>query len=184
MDRMFGHGCAFVQAPARETVHSRSMNTRKSMIAVSAALFLAAAVHDTMAADDPPARRFDWLSGHWCGERAGELLEEFWLPPEGDLALGVGRTVKSGVTTSHEFLRIETRDGVTSLTAFHDNQPPTPFKLTAAGADWARFENPQHDFPKRIEYRRTASGLRAEIAGPGKDGQQAVIPFEFRRCVD
>ena len=35
------------------------MNTRKSMIAaVSAALFLAAAVHDTMAADDPPARRF------------------------------------------------------------------------------------------------------------------------------
>lgn len=164
------------------------MKTRKpALLIVSAALVVGAAVlvhAATPAADDPPSRRFDWLSGHWCAEGGGTLLEEYWLPPEGNLALGVGRTVKNGVTTSHEFMRIETRDGVTNYVAIHDGQPPTPFKLTASGADWARFENPQHDFPKRVEYRRTASGMHAQIAGPGNDGKEAVIPFEFRRCVD
>jgi hypothetical protein len=164
------------------------MNTRKPVLVIlSAALVVGAAalVHAaTLAAADPPARRFSWLSGHWCSEAGGELIEEFWLPPEGDLTLGVGRTVKNGVTTSHEFLRIATRDGVPQLTAIHDNQPPTPFRLTASGVDWARFENPQHDFPQRIEYRRTSSGMHAEIAGPGKGGKEEVIPFEMRRCVD
>jgi hypothetical protein len=185
---MFGQRCAFVQAPAGESVQSRSMKIRKPALVLLPAALVAGAVAlvhaATLAADDPPARRFGWLSGHWCAEGGGTLMEEFWMPPEGSLALGVGRTVKNGATTSHEFLRIETRDGATSLTAIHDGQPPTPFKLTASGADWARFENPEHDFPKRIEYRRVSSGLHAEIAGPGDDGREAVIPFEFRRCVD
>lgn len=164
------------------------MNIRVPLLTVlSAALLSGIAVFvqsATLVADDPPARRFDWLSGHWCGESGGELMDEMWLPPEGSLALGVGRTVKNGATTSHEFLRIETREGTTTLTAIHNGQPPTPFNLTASGAGWVRFENPQHDFPKRIEYRRTSSGLHAEIAGPGEGGKETVIPFEFRRCVD
>jgi hypothetical protein len=164
------------------------MKTRKlCRIAVLAALVLGVNVlvqSATPIDGDAPARRFEWLSGHWCGEHDGELLEEHWLPPNGDLALGVGRTIRNGRTTSHEFLRIHTRDGATHLTAIHDGQPPTAFKLTASGMDWARFENPEHDFPKRIEYRRVPSGLHAEIAGPGKDGKETVIPFEFRRCVD
>ena len=164
------------------------MNTRKPMVtALSAALVLGVAAlvqSATLVAEDPAARRFEWLSGHWCGEGGGELMEEMWLPPEGSVALGVGRTVRNGITTSHEFLRIETRDGVTSLTAIHNGQAPTPFKLTASGSDWARFENPQHDFPQRIEYRRTPSGLHAEIAGPGEGGKETVIPYRFRHCVD
>lgn len=164
------------------------MNTRKTLFLAGPAVLVlgvAALVHSaTPAADGPPAPRFDWLSGQWCGESDGESLEEFWLPSKGNLALGVGRTIKGGITTSHEFLRIQTRNGATSLTALHNGQSPTAFKLTASGADWARFENPEHDFPKRIEYRRVASGLHAEIAGPGDDGKETVIPFEFRRCVD
>ena len=51
--------------------------------------------------------------------------------------------------------------------------------MTASGDDWARFENPAHDFPKRVEYRRTPDGLHAEIAGPGKGGKELVIPFDY-----
>jgi hypothetical protein len=163
------------------------MKTRMPLLMMTAALVLGTAAwvqSATLVGDDPPARRFDWLSGHWCAEGGGQLLEEFWLPPEGSLALGVGRTVKNGVTASHEFMRIETRAGVTNYIAIHDGQPPTAFRLTTSGSDWARFENPQHDFPKRVEYRRVSSGLHAEIAGPGQDGKEQVVPFEFRRCVD
>lgn len=150
--------------------------------ALSAVLLVLATV--ACAADAPAVPSFAWLSGHWCSQSEGQLLEEYWLPPNPGLALGVGRTLKAGKTVTFEFMRIETRDGITNYLAMHDGKPAVAFRLTASGADWARFENPQHDFPKRVEYRRTPAGLHAEIAGPGKDGREVVLPFDYRRCVD
>jgi hypothetical protein len=161
---------------------SLRMKTLRRPFLVLSALSVAACAA-APAADSPP-RAFAWLSGHWCSQSEGQLIEEYWLPPGGSLVLGVGRTVKAGKTVTFEFMRIETRDGATNYLAMHDGLPAVAFRLTASGADWARFENPQHDFPKRVEYRRTSSGLHAEIAGPGKDGKEAVIPFDYRRCVD
>ena len=135
-------------------------------------------------AADSPSRTFSWLSGHWCSQSGDQLIEEYWMPPDGGLALGVGRTIKAGKTVTFEFMRIETRDGETNYLASHDGQPAVAFRLMVSGSDWARFENLQHDFPTRVEYRRTSSGLHAEIAGPGKNGKEVVIPFDYRRCVD
>jgi hypothetical protein len=125
---------------------------------------------------------FTWLAGHWCLSRGAETVEEQWLEPSGGLALGLGRTVKNGRATAFEFMRIDHRDGVPRFVAQPDGAPPTAFELTAIGAGWARFENPAHDFPKRVEYRRTAGGLHAEIAGPGRDGREVVIPFDYLPC--
>src|SRR4051812_20714346 len=133
---------------------------------------------------ESPARSFDWLSGHWCMQAGGELTEEFWLPDEGDVALGISRTVNSGRTKSVEFMRIEIRDGVTQFVALLEGQPPTSFRLTGSGRHWVRFENPAHDFPRRVEYRLSDAGLHAEVAGPGQDGKERVIPYDYRRCVD
>lgn len=52
------------------------------------------------------------------------------------------------------------------------------------GENWVVFENPQHDFPKRIEYRRDGTALKASISGPGDDGKILRIPFDYRRCGD
>jgi hypothetical protein len=55
---------------------------------------------------------------------------------------------------------------------------PTAFKLTRAGANEAVFENPAHDFPKRIAYRKEADGsLTARVEG---DGSEKEKPQEFR----
>ena len=133
-------------------------------------------------ADSPATDGLDWLAGHWCMESGGELIDEHWLPSRGDVMLGVGRTVKGGKTISFEFLRIERVAGSTNYIAQPQGGAPTVFRMTASGADWARFENPKHDFPKRVEYRRTPQGLHAEIAGPGKDSKELVIPFDYRAC--
>ncbi|HEY6123871.1 MAG TPA: DUF6265 family protein [Steroidobacteraceae bacterium] len=133
-------------------------------------------------AKSPASGGFDWLAGRWCVQSGESFIEEHWLSPRGDLMLGVGRTVKGGKTMNFEFMRIEIRDGVASLIAQPQGGAPTAFRMTASGDHWARFENPQHDFPKRVEYRRTPDGLHAEIAGPGKNGKEAVIPFEYRGC--
>ena len=155
---------------------------RHTHILASTVLLLFATAACT--ADAPAAPTFAWLSGHWCSLHEGQLMEEYWLPQNADLALGVGRTLKAGKTVTFEFMRIETRDGETNYLAMHDGKPAVAFRLTASGSDWARFENPQHDFPRRVEYRRTPDGLHAEIAGPGKDGKELTIPFDYRRCVD
>jgi hypothetical protein len=145
-----------------------------SGVALSAALSLAASA-DTQT-------DLHWFTGHWCAEGGGQFIEEHWLAPRGDVMLGLSRTVKGAKTASFEFLRIEWTAGVPSYIAQPQGQSPVAFKLAASGEDWARFENPAHDFPKRVEYRRTADGLYAEIAGPGDGGKEMKIPFNYRTC--
>jgi hypothetical protein len=180
---MCGRAAHLFKSGTLEGVHTSRMKTRTLSLLAALPLFAALAI-SMAAAEDPPARRFDWLAGHWCSRTGGRLIEEHWLPAAGDVALGIGRTVQDGKTISFEFMRIESRDGVTNYVAVLGGQPATFFRLTASGPDWARFENPQHDFPRRVEYRRTAGGLLGEIAGPGKNGKETVIPFEYRRCAD
>lgn len=137
----------------------------------------------TASAANAPAPDFSWLSGHWCSQSGDQLVEEHWLPPSANLVVGMGRTVKGGKTVSFEFTRIEIRGGEINFIALPGGKQETAFRLTASGAGWARFENPQHDFPRRVEYRRVGAGLHAEIAGPG-DGKEVVIPFEYRACAN
>jgi hypothetical protein len=45
------------------------------------------------------------------------------------------------------------------------------------------FENPQHDFPRKISYQRVAEdSLTILVAGPGKDGKESVIRYELARA--
>lgn len=124
-----------------------------------------------------------WLAGHWCAKDQGGA-EEHWLPPAGGLMLAVNRTVQPGRRTAFEFLRIELIDQVPTYIAMPQGKPGTAFARTAGGSDWIRFENPSHDFPQLIEYRRVGKQLRAEIAGPGEGGQEMRMAFEFARCAE
>ncbi|HEX2139311.1 MAG TPA: DUF6265 family protein [Woeseiaceae bacterium] len=130
-----------------------------------------------------PAPSLDWISGHWCAGLGQDTVEEFWLPPHGGVTIGVSRTLRDGRTAAFEYLRIVDLEGTPSYIAQSGGRPPTAFKRTAGGERWIRFENPEHDFPQRIEYRRDGDTLQAEIAGPGADGSETVIAFEYRRCV-
>lgn len=42
-----------------------------------------------------------------------------------------------------------------------EGRAATPFRLTSHGPNWARFENPTHDYPKTIRYQREGDRLRA-----------------------
>jgi hypothetical protein len=127
---------------------------------------------------------FSWLAGRWCLETHGQLIEELWLPSRGGIALGMSRTVDAAKTVSFEYLRIEHSAEATHYLAQPQGRPATAFKLTASGPDWARFENPQHDFPRRLEYRREGDRLHASIAGPGADGKDMTLRFDYARCGD
>ena len=129
-----------------------------------------------------PNSSIDWIAGYWCGQIGEETFEEIWLTPHGEVTVGVGRSLKGDKTTGFEFFRIADIDGVQSFIAQPSGNPPTAFRRTDGGETWVRFENPEHDFPQRVEYRRDGDALHAEVAGPGKDGTETVIRFEYQLC--
>ncbi|MGQ0799606.1 MAG: DUF6265 family protein [Pseudomarimonas sp.] len=150
--------------------------------ALFSVLAVASSALPTSSAANEPATLPHWLAGSWCGENAKRRVEEYWMRGAGGLMLGVGRALAPGRKAQFEFMRIEMVDGESNFIAQPQGAAGTIFKQSAAGDDWVRFENPAHDFPQRVEYRRQGEDLTATIAGPGSDGKPMTIVYEFKRC--
>lgn len=141
------------------------------------ALLLAAPA--ALAADSPSWP--DWMAGSWCGARGEARIEEVWLRPAGGLMLGLSRTAAPR-RSEFEHLRIEVQGGQLVYQAQPQGRPAVPFTAGRQGTDFVEFDNPKHDFPQRVRYQRDGDHLRAEISGPGRDGQRKVIGFDYRAC--
>ena len=129
----------------------------------------------------PTLSDISWISGDWQTEPGGRRqIEEHWTKVAGESMLGMSRTVAGDKTVEFEYLRIEQRaDGIYYVAHPKARCPGTDFKLTRASATEAVFENPQHDFPKRIIYRKTGDdSLTASIDG-GESTK--ALSFAYRR---
>ena len=95
--------------------------------------------------------------------------------------LGMSRSVAGEKTVEFEYLRIEQRaDGIYYVAHPKAQCPGTDFKLTRATSGEVVFENPDHDFPKRIIYRKTGDdAITASI--DGGEGTRAMS-FAYRRA--
>jgi hypothetical protein len=139
-----------------------------------AALFL----FPLFSVENPTLADLSWISGDWQTAPGGRRqIEEHWTAVAGGSMMGVSRTIAGDKTVEFEYLRIEQRaDGIYYVAHPKARCPGTDFKLTSASAAEAVFENPQHDFPKRIIYRKTEGGLTASIdAGEGSKGMSFVF---------
>jgi hypothetical protein len=97
--------------------------------------------------------------------------------------MGMARNIQGGKVREYEFtlLRQET-NGDIFYVASPSKQTETSFKLTSLRDGVAVFENPQHDFPKKIIYARQPDGsLLAAIEGPGRDGKARRVEYPFER---
>ncbi|HFT6991966.1 TPA: DUF6265 family protein [Stenotrophomonas maltophilia] len=149
---------------------------RSKMVMLGAGLALASG-----AANAAPAE-FDWLAGHWCGGTEERRLDEVWLPEAGGALLGMSRTLSRGSMESFEYMRLVPAGKAAGFHVQPNGVAPTTFVIAEHGENWVVFENPQHDFPNRIEYRRDGASLKASISGLGDDGKILRIPFDYRRC--
>ena len=95
--------------------------------------------------------------------------------------LGVSRTVKGGKTIEYEFIVIrEVEPGVLGYIASPSRQATATFKLAKREGDTWTFENPAHDFPQRVIYRKDGADLVARIEGTIKEKTRA-IDFPMKR---
>ncbi|MGH9972223.1 MAG: DUF6265 family protein [Pyrinomonadaceae bacterium] len=122
-----------------------------------------------------------WMAGNWTGVKDGVEMEELWQAPKGNMMLGLHRDVAGGRTVSFEFLRIEaTAEGITYW-ASPRGRPATPFRLAELKEKRVVFENPEHDFPRRIIYWLDKdSALHAKIEGT-QGGKPAAEEWTWRR---
>lgn len=122
-----------------------------------------------------------WLSGSWMGTRSsGSTIEELWSAPKGGAMLATSRTVNTKSRMSaFEYLRIVERDGGLVYVAQPGGAPATEFILTEFSPTRAVFENPRHDYPKRIMYELSADGSLTASIGSLKGGTPRK--FEFKR---
>ena len=128
----------------------------------------------------PTLADISWIAGDWQTAPGGRRqIEEHWMQAAGGSMLGMSRTVAGEKTVEFEYVRIEQRaDGIFYVAHPNARCPGTDFKLTRASATEAVFENPQHDFPKRIVYRKGEDSLTATV--DGGEGSKAIT-FAYRR---
>lgn len=147
-------------------------------------LVMACAAWAQQSSSPAPATLEDvrWMVGCWSGEMApGRRYEECWTVPAGGSMQGSARITRPDRTTFREFMLLEQEGEHVVLTVQHfgarmaPQGPTVSFSLVRASECEAVFENPQHDHPQRIAYRRLAEGgIRARIEN--LDGSR---PVEF-----
>ena len=125
----------------------------------------------------PLIARAAWLAGTWEMGQPGDLTEEHWLAPRGNSMLAVSRTVKGGRLAWFETVVLrETPEGLV-FEAHPSGQPGGSFPAVTVTDSLLVFENPEHDFPQRIGYRRTGTGgVEAWIEGGGRR-----VEFPYRK---
>lgn len=118
-----------------------------------------------------------FLQGLWGRTSKDIMAEERWSPPCAGTMFGYGRTMKGDATVSWEHLRIELQGDTLAYVASPKGQNTTRFVLADHGEGFVAFHNPAHDFPQRIEYRRSGELLHARVTGDGAD----ALEWTFER---
>jgi len=142
------------------------------------ALILAAQLSGPPAAIDHVA----WLKGCWIQVRPNGVVEELWMGPGGGVMLGLGRTVRDGQLREYEFVRIVEADDSLAYVAEPSGQAKATFPLKSLTADEAVFEDPAHDFPQRVIYRRLGPDAMAGRIEGQIGGQAKAVDFPYKRC--
>jgi len=143
---------------------------------------LALALAATLAGPSATIDQMAWLKGCWLQTKPNGSVEELWMAPGGGVMLGLGRTVRDGKLRDYEFVRIVEVDGGLAYVAEPFGQEKATFPLKSLTADEAVFENPAHDFPQRVIYRRlgpdaVTGRIEGEIGGQAKS-----VDFPYKRC--
>ena len=107
-----------------------------------------------------------FLAGCWEQKRdGGGWTEECWTDTRGSLMIGSGRDGRGDAVRHWEWMRIERgADGTVTFYGSPKGAPAVGFKATEADAKSVTFVNSNHDYPQRVRYTVTDTGLEAEVS--------------------
>jgi Domain of unknown function (DUF6265) len=121
-----------------------------------------------------------WLQGCWQIADGDRVVDEQWMAPRAGIMLNMGRTVLGNRLVEYEWVRLVEKEGALEYEAHPSGQAPAVFTARTATATEVVFENPAHDFPQRVGYKRDGDSLLAWIEGTN-NGKSRRVEFPYRR---
>lgn len=100
--------------------------------------------------------KLNWLTGKWISEDEKNITIEKWekISRKTIEGKGITNSKKEKKLINSESLRIVEMSGkIFYIAKVSHNSLPIAFKLIECSKNYALFENPDHDFPKSIEYK-------------------------------
>lgn len=163
-----------IPVPSRRTVQRLAVVlTVLTLAAVAAA---AASVMRTQQAQQPLAA-LAFMAGCWRGDAGvDKTIEEQWTAADSDVMLATTRYLddNTGHTREWEFSRIAADSAGITLFPAPLGRQQGRFRVAPSPAGEARFEDPAHDFPKRIIYRRVDERTLVVYLDGGEGSHEAV----------
>ncbi len=126
------------------------------------------------------------LEGTWIMKsKKGSIMGESWVKVNDDHLQNKGFYLKGNDTIVTERVALrKTKNEISYISTVEDqnNKQPIAFKLTSSENNVFVFENPAHDFPKRIVYEIiSADSIHAWIDA-GKTGPAERQDFYYHRA--
>lgn len=151
-----------------------------AVIAATSGLLVSTAAAQARAGST--VQTLSWLTGCWQRTAPGRLVEEQWMAPRAGMMLGMGRTTRGdSAIVEYEHTHITERGGHAVYHAEPSGQQPADFTAATVSDTLVVFENPAHDFPQRVIYRRRgADSLLARVEGTA-NGQTRGVDFPYAR---
>lgn len=127
------------------------------------------------------------LRGKWRMQTDKGTITEQWQQKNKSEYLGKSWANKGKDSTINETLLLSYENGVikyTSTVVGENNGKAISFVLTKAENDIYVFENPQHDFPKRIIYHFKSNNELTAAIDDGQENGDNKITFNYFRIPD
>ncbi len=117
-----------------------------------------------------PIEKAEWLLGTWENASPDGKMTETWIRENDSVFSGQAFYITAKNDTLHsETIALNESDDILVYTPIVQGQndgKPVSFKLTSSKSNQLTFENPAHDFPKKIVYTKiTNDSIVAEISG-------------------
>lgn len=123
--------------------------------------------------------KMNWLQGQWEQKLPEGVLVENWKIENDSTYSGQTFFITSKDTVHYESIKlIQNGEELTYIATVtgQNNDQPVAFKLTSESDKIFDFENPTHDYPQKISYKKvSATQLSATISGKqqGKSSQES-----------
>ena len=132
-----------------------------------------------------PIEYTEWLIGTWENNLPASIVYEEWSKTDDKTFSGRSFIVVEGDTTVFETIELSQKENgmleYIPTVADQNEGQPVVFTLTGLTEDMMRFENPDHDFPQLISYKRLPSdSLEARVYGI-RNGSERDLYFKMKR---
>ena len=156
---------------------------KKILLAIIPVLLLSAFIYNNPVSDKV-FKQLHALEGKWIMKTKKGFIGEEWVKINDDYLQNRGFYVKGTDTVVTERVSLKkTTEGIfyTSTVEDQNNQQPIAFKMTRSENNMYFFQNPAHDFPKRIVYHLISMDSLHAFIDDGVDGSKKRQDFYYKR---